>query len=167
MACTCIPMLWTQYSQRLIRINLLVSSVRIKCLTSWSTIYQKFIGFWTWPTCLQIPYTFVRGASDYTHLPLMMDPDGTFSEIDTVPQVDFINGYSWAIASYSAVVLDLFTARWAFLCLGKGLLWCKSKWKTWLVGEASSQLSTQQYLSSVLAGSCSCLPMYLEIGASK
>ena len=60
---------------------------------------------------LQIPYTFVRASSDYVHLPVELLDDGTWAEIDTVPTVDFVNGYSWAIASYSAVVLDLFLAR--------------------------------------------------------
>lgn len=60
---------------------------------------------------IQIPYTFVRGSSDYVHLPLSTDGKGTWSEIKTVPAVDFINGYAWAIASYSTVVLNLFTSR--------------------------------------------------------
>ncbi len=62
--------------------------------------------------CLQIPYTFVRGNSDYVHLPLATDGAGFWAEIDTVPEVDFVNGYAWAIASYSSVVLNLFTSRY-------------------------------------------------------
>ena len=60
---------------------------------------------------MQIPYTFVRGNSDYVHLPLSTNGAGFWSEITTVPQVDFVNGYAWAIASYSSVVLNLFTSR--------------------------------------------------------
>lgn len=59
----------------------------------------------------KIPYTFVRGNSDYVHLPLSTNGAGFWTEITTVPAVDFVNGYAWAIASYSSVVLNLFTSR--------------------------------------------------------
>jgi hypothetical protein len=48
-------------------------------------------------SCLQVPYTFVRGSSDYVHLPLSTDGSGVWSDIETVPAVDFINGYSYAV----------------------------------------------------------------------
>lgn len=60
---------------------------------------------------LQIPYTFVRSSSDYVHLPLSTNGNGFWSEINTVPTVDFVNGYAWAIATYSDVVLNLFFTR--------------------------------------------------------
>lgn len=60
---------------------------------------------------MQIPYVFIRGKSDYVHLPLRTDGNGVWDEIKTVPAVDFINGYAYAIASYSTVVLDLLMAR--------------------------------------------------------
>lgn len=59
----------------------------------------------------KIPYTFVRGSSDYVHLPLSSRRVGVWDEVKTVPPVDFVNGYAYAIASYSTVVLDLLTAR--------------------------------------------------------
>lgn len=73
----------------------------------------------------KVPYTFVRGSSDYVHLPLSTDGSGVWSDIETVPAVDFINGYSYAIASFSTVVLDLFTHR----CLTNGgdASFCKLK----------------------------------------
>lgn len=60
---------------------------------------------------MQIPYVFVRGASDYVHLPLSNEGNGVWDQIDSVPPVDFINGYAYAIASYSTVVLDMLASR--------------------------------------------------------
>ena len=42
-----------------------------------------------WP---QIPYTFVRANSDYTHLPLETDGYGNWVEQTNVPEVNFETG---------------------------------------------------------------------------
>ena len=46
-------------------------------------------GWLCWP---QIPYTFVRANSDYTHLPLTTDGFGNWVEQTNVPAVNFETG---------------------------------------------------------------------------
>ena len=58
----------------------------------------------------QIPFTVVRSNSDYLYKPVMYEGDGMWTAGEPVSN-DFINGYSFAIASSSAAVLSLFQAR--------------------------------------------------------
>ena len=59
----------------------------------------RFLICWKY---LQVPYTFVRASSDYVHLPVELQDDGTWAEIETVPAVDFVNGYRYEFKCHSA-----------------------------------------------------------------
>lgn len=58
-----------------------------------------------------IPHTQIRGASDYTYLPVAFDGVGVWSEDPSANAVDFSQSYNFAIASMSSAVLRMLQTR--------------------------------------------------------
>ncbi|MEW5311428.1 MAG: hypothetical protein WDW38_003144 [Sanguina aurantia] len=61
-------------------------------------------------TLRSIPYTHVRTISNWLHSPVIQVKSGEWAIYRDVPE-DYVNGYAYAIATGSALVMSLFQDR--------------------------------------------------------